>query len=204
MLILCLQFKFYPGPLSPIAHRFQSEGTGEDFFGRLANLTKLEAQLAMNFDGSLECGFGGVDIREGLHQPHPAMSRGPRFPVWILLLTGSVLCGCPGPRPPLETAQPPVEGTRSNTNQAASSTTATSDEWFRWRGPELTGISPDKSWNAQFPPEGPKQLWKQNVGTGFSSISVANGRVYTMGHESRQDTVFCFDLESGKEIWKHS
>lgn len=132
------------------------------------------------------------------------MSRGRRFPLWILLLIGSVLCGCPRPRAPLESAQPPVEGTRSNSNTTAENSAAAPGEWYRWRGPDLTGISPDKNWNPEFPPEGPKQLWKQNVGAGFSSMSVANGRVYTMGHKSGQDTVYCFDLESGREIWKHS
>ena len=132
------------------------------------------------------------------------MISGRRFPLLILVLSGSVLCGCPGPRAPLESAQPPVEGTRSNSSAATENPAAHSKDWYRWRGPELTGISPDTNWNPQFPPEGPKQLWKQKVGTGFSSMSVADGRVYTMGHKSGQDTVFCFDLESGEEIWKHS
>jgi outer membrane protein assembly factor BamB len=42
------------------------------------------------------------------------------------------------------------------------------------------------------------------VGTGFSSISVRQGRVYTLGNASKQDTVWCLDALTGKGIWKHS
>jgi outer membrane protein assembly factor BamB len=42
------------------------------------------------------------------------------------------------------------------------------------------------------------------VGTGFSSFSVSEGRVYTSGFAGGQDTIFCFDAETGKVIWKHS
>lgn len=82
--------------------------------------------------------------------------------------------------------------------------TLLADDWFRWRGPNLNGISAEKGWLAQWPKEGPKQLWKANVGVGFSSLSVANGRVYTLGNRNNQDTVYCFDAQTGKEIWHHS
>lgn len=77
-------------------------------------------------------------------------------------------------------------------------------DWPRWRGPDLNGISKETGWQTQWPAEGPKQLWKAKVGIGFSSFSVAEGRVYTMGNANNTDTVFCFDAATGKEIWKHS
>jgi len=77
-------------------------------------------------------------------------------------------------------------------------------DWPRWRGPDLNGISPEKGWQAQWPAEGPKQLWKASVGTGFSSFSVSDGRVYTMGNTTNTDWVFCLDAETGKVVWGHS
>ncbi|TFG45501.1 MAG: hypothetical protein E4H40_08215, partial [Candidatus Brocadiia bacterium] len=47
-------------------------------------------------------------------------------------------------------------------------------------------------------------LWKTGVGTGFSSMSVVNGRVYTMGNIKDTDIVYCLDAKTGKEIWKYS
>lgn len=78
------------------------------------------------------------------------------------------------------------------------------DDWPCWRGPDHNGISKEKGWATAWPKEGPKQLWKTNVGFGFSSVAVANGRVFTMGNLSDQDTVFCFDANTGAAIWKHT
>ncbi len=77
-------------------------------------------------------------------------------------------------------------------------------DWYRWRGPDLNGISKETGWNAQWPVEGPKQLWKASVGTGFSSFSVSQGRVYTMGNSKDTDTVFCLDASTGNVVWQHS
>ena len=59
-------------------------------------------------------------------------------------------------------------------------------DWTRWRGPDLNGISSETGWLAKWPDDGPKRLWKAKVGTGFSSVSVANGRVYTIGNAGRR------------------
>jgi outer membrane protein assembly factor BamB len=77
-------------------------------------------------------------------------------------------------------------------------------DWYRWRGPDLNGISKEIGWLGAWPKEGPPQLWKASVGTGFSSLAVSQSRVYTLGNAGGQDTVFCFDAHSGRLIWKHS
>lgn len=56
----------------------------------------------------------------------------------------------------------------------------------------------------KWPADGPKVAWKANVGLGFSSFVVADGRVVTAGHADEKDTIFCFDAVTGKQIWKHS
>ena len=82
-------------------------------------------------------------------------------------------------------------------------------DWVRWRGPNLNGISSETGWLTKWPDDGPKRLWKAKVGTGFSSLAVANGNVYTLGNSGRgrgeeKDTVFCFDAVTGKGIWSHA
>ncbi|MSU63170.1 MAG: alcohol dehydrogenase [Pedosphaera sp.] len=78
------------------------------------------------------------------------------------------------------------------------------DDWPHWRGPKRNGISVETGWTDQWPSEGPKIAWKAKVGLGFSSFAVANGRAFTLGHASDADTVFCFEADSGKVLWKHS
>ncbi|PYI88974.1 MAG: alcohol dehydrogenase, partial [Verrucomicrobia bacterium] len=78
------------------------------------------------------------------------------------------------------------------------------EDWPRWRGPDLNGISKEKGWTTAWPREGPTQLWKASVGTGFSSVAVAQGRVFTLGNTGGTDTVYCFDAAAGKELWRQS
>ena len=55
-----------------------------------------------------------------------------------------------------------------------------------------------------WPAGGPRVLWRASVGTGFSSISVSQGRVYTMGNTNNEDTVWCFDANTGEPVWHYS
>lgn len=87
----------------------------------------------------------------------------------------------------------------------AASLSVTALDWYRWRGPDMNGISKETGWLAKWPEEGPKRIWKASVGIGFSSVSISNGKLYTMGHDGDQtETVYCMDAATGHEIWKHS
>jgi outer membrane protein assembly factor BamB len=73
-------------------------------------------------------------------------------------------------------------------------------DWPVWRGPNADGLSPERGWK----PSGiSKKLWEVNVGKGYSGISIAGGRIYTMGNIKNQDHVFCLDAATGKELWVH-
>lgn len=87
---------------------------------------------------------------------------------------------------------------------AGSSGESWGEDWPHWRGPQRTGISAEKGWSAEFPADGPKVLWTAKVGKGFSAVSVADGKAYTLGNDGKQDTIYCFDAATGKEVWKHS
>ncbi len=86
----------------------------------------------------------------------------------------------------------------------AVSTDVHAGDWPRWRGPELNGISKETGWSTAWPATGPPQLWRASVGTGFSSVSVAQGRLFTLGNKNETDTVYCLDAGTGKEVWRHS
>jgi outer membrane protein assembly factor BamB len=77
-------------------------------------------------------------------------------------------------------------------------------DWYRWRGPDLDGISQETGWQSTWPDSGPKRLWKAFVGTGFSGITVSHGHAYTMGNAADVDTVWCLDASTGAILWKHS
>lgn len=77
-------------------------------------------------------------------------------------------------------------------------------DWPQWRGPDQNGISKESGWTAKWPDAGPKQLWKAQVGQGYSSFAVSHGRAYITGNDKDQETIFCFDANTGAEIWKHT
>lgn len=87
---------------------------------------------------------------------------------------------------------------------ACTSPRLLASDWYRYRGPDLNGISSETGWSASWPASGPKQLWKSQVGIGFSGITVAAGHAFTMGNRDNQDSVYCFDAASGKLAWQHS
>ncbi len=77
-------------------------------------------------------------------------------------------------------------------------------DWPWFRGPDHNGISKETGWSSKWPAGGLKQLWKAKVGIGFASFAVSAGRAYTTGNASDADTVFCFDANTGAELWKYS
>ena len=77
-------------------------------------------------------------------------------------------------------------------------------DWYQWRGPNRDGISTEKGWQSTWSGSGPKKLWTVQVGTGYSTVSVSDGKVFTLGNKNATDTIYCLESETGKEIWKHS
>ena len=79
---------------------------------------------------------------------------------------------------------------------------ANSASWPQWRGPNRDGVSKETGLLKQWPAEGPPLLWKASgAGGGFSSFSVANGRLYTMGLRGEREFIIAFDAATGKEAW---
>ena len=74
--------------------------------------------------------------------------------------------------------------------------------WPCWRGPNGNGISNETGLLREFPEAGPRILWRAKLGTGFSGLSVAGGRVYTLYGDGDRENVVCFDANTGRRIWK--
>lgn len=75
-------------------------------------------------------------------------------------------------------------------------------DWPQWLGPKRTGISSETGLLTSWAANGPTVVWKKELGEGFSGISVADGRVYTMFSAGEDEFAICFDEETGREIWR--
>ena len=81
-------------------------------------------------------------------------------------------------------------------------TAQSASDWPQWRGPNRDGISKETGLLKQWPAEGPPLVWKAaGAGRGYSSISIARGRLYTMGLRGDREYVIAFDTNTGKEVW---
>jgi outer membrane protein assembly factor BamB len=80
---------------------------------------------------------------------------------------------------------------------------ARGEDWPCWRGPHWDGISRETGLLAEWPKNGPAQLWKVHLGGGFSSAVVADGRLFTQTKEKTQEVVLCLDAVSGKDLWRY-
>lgn len=75
-------------------------------------------------------------------------------------------------------------------------------DWPQWRGPERTGISQEKNLLQEWPKEGPPLVWKAtNLGTGYSSPSIAKGRIFLQ--TTKENVEYCISLneKGGKQLW---
>jgi outer membrane protein assembly factor BamB len=80
------------------------------------------------------------------------------------------------------------------------------DDWPQFRGPNRDGRSAETGLLKKWAKGGPRRLWVvEGLGTGFASIAIANGYVYTTGMvgTDKQGVLFAYDV-NGTFKWKAS
>jgi len=78
------------------------------------------------------------------------------------------------------------------------------NSWPNWMGPRHDGISHEQGWSADWPESGLPVVWEKEIGIGFSSVAIADGRLFTMGHIDGEETVYCLNANTGEPIWTHT
>jgi len=77
--------------------------------------------------------------------------------------------------------------------------------WPQFRGANRDGVAEGviaSSW----PPEGPKLVWRVQLGDGHAGAAVRNGRVYVTDYdeEKKEDAIRCLSFDTGEEIWRYT
>ena len=93
---------------------------------------------------------------------------------------------------------------------AAITPTAFADEpatllaapWSQFLGPQRNGISNEQDLNFDWLETPPKILWRETLGSGYSSLSVIHGHLFTMAQQADQILVACFHPQTGKPLWR--
>jgi outer membrane protein assembly factor BamB len=75
-------------------------------------------------------------------------------------------------------------------------------DWPQWRGPNRDGLSAETGLLPEWPESGPPLLWSASgLGAGFAGVSIADGRIFTMGDRGGQQHVIALSASDGREIW---
>lgn len=83
-------------------------------------------------------------------------------------------------------------------------------DWPQWRGPHRDGIGDEKGLLNDWSKTMPSLVWnsrdlnggKKSIGTGWSSISIAGGKIFTMGDHGKDCFVYALDQKTGKQLWE--
>ena len=75
-------------------------------------------------------------------------------------------------------------------------------DWPQFRGPQQNGVSAEKGLLRTWPESGPKVLWKKPIGSGFSTVTVAGGALYTMAVEGESEMAYRLKESDGEVVWR--
>ena len=80
--------------------------------------------------------------------------------------------------------------------------TGTGAAWPQFNGARRDNRSDDTDLLETWPEGGPPLIWAaRGLGTGYSSVAVVDGVVYTMGNKSDSEALIALDAGTGEKIW---
>jgi outer membrane protein assembly factor BamB len=84
----------------------------------------------------------------------------------------------------------------------ALSAAIVSGGWPQFHGPNLDNLSTETGLLKSWPSGGPELLWTaKGIGSGYSSVAIANGLIYTAGNHDRNTVVSALDAD-GAILWQ--
>ena len=77
-------------------------------------------------------------------------------------------------------------------------------DWPQWQGPDRTAAAVETGLLQEWPKDGPPLAWQiKGLGEGFSTPTVAAGRIFSMGNLDKTEFVTAFAEDGGKPLWTH-
>jgi outer membrane protein assembly factor BamB len=77
-------------------------------------------------------------------------------------------------------------------------------QWLQWGGPNRNFKVDSAQLKTAWTEEEPRQLWKRQLGEGYSAICVDQGTLYTMFRRGDEDAVTALSADTGKTLWEYA
>ncbi|MBN82627.1 MAG: hypothetical protein CMJ70_21045 [Planctomycetaceae bacterium] len=100
----------------------------------------------------------------------------------------------------LRKTKPPTQTTESKAEQPL---VGADGDWTGFRGPRRDGKVADIRLQTDWQRHPPQQLWRREIGPGWSSFCVVDDRVFTQEQRGDSECVVCYHASSGELLWVH-
>lgn len=77
-------------------------------------------------------------------------------------------------------------------------------EWPGFRGPNRDGVQHGTVIDSDWEKNSPEELWRIQVGPGWSSFAVAGPLIFTQEQRREFETIVCYESATGQEVWAQS
>jgi outer membrane protein assembly factor BamB len=74
--------------------------------------------------------------------------------------------------------------------------------WPQWGGPSRNFVLDARALATSWPPGGPRRLWQQPLGPGFSAIVTDARTLYTLFRDGQEDVAIALDAATGATKWQ--
>lgn len=88
--------------------------------------------------------------------------------------------------------------------QTISTVSQRKADWPSFRGANRDGIIHGTQIKPNWSVTPPVQIWRRSVGPGWSSFAISDNFFYTQEQRGDEETVACYEIATGKPVWRHS